>query len=87
MSQSLTDFYLNWNIIHNIHTRSKCVYLREPTFSSKALRRNLEVDVCKDVSGDFERILVALLQGKREGSVDDAQVKHDAEALYRGGEA
>ncbi len=43
--------------------------------------------MCKDVSGDFERILVALLQGKREGSVDDAQVKHDAEALYRGGEA
>lgn len=52
-----------------------------------ALRRSLEIDVKNDVSGDFEKLLIALLQGKREADVNDRKVAEDAEALYRGGEA
>uniref|UniRef100_A0A5K3F056 Annexin n=1 Tax=Mesocestoides corti TaxID=53468 RepID=A0A5K3F056_MESCO len=50
------------------------------------VRRNLETDVKGDVSGDLERVLVALLQGKRETECDPTQVTKDAEELYQGGE-
>ncbi|VDL94924.1 unnamed protein product [Schistocephalus solidus] len=52
-----------------------------------ALRRNLELDVKHDTSGDFERVLIALLQGQRGADVSDAQLRTDCEELYKGGEA
>ncbi|VDN14627.1 unnamed protein product [Dibothriocephalus latus] len=50
-------------------------------------RKNLESDVKHDTAGNFEKVLVALLQGKRGKDVDDAQLREDCEALYKGGEA
>ncbi|KAM7534942.1 hypothetical protein Aperf_G00000095750 [Anoplocephala perfoliata] len=50
-------------------------------------RRSLEDDVIHDVSGDFERVLVALLQGQRRRTFDKEDVTNDCETLYRAGEA
>ena len=46
-------------------------------------------DVRGDTSGDFEKILVAMLQAQREENVpaDMTRANADAEALYRAGEA
>ncbi|VDK81949.1 unnamed protein product [Dibothriocephalus latus] len=55
--------------------------------STLSLRRNLELDVKKDTSGDFEKVLIALLQGQRGGDVDEGKIREDCEALYKGGEA
>ncbi|VDN19390.1 unnamed protein product [Dibothriocephalus latus] len=52
-----------------------------------ALRRNLELDVKNDTSGDFQKVLIALLQGQRTGDVDDAKLREECRALYKGGEA
>nr|VZI51207.1 unnamed protein product [Spirometra erinaceieuropaei] len=52
-----------------------------------ALRRNLELDVKNDTSGDFQRVLIALLQAQRGSDVDDVQIRADCEELYKGGEA
>lgn len=48
----------------------------------------LEEDIRKDTRGTFERLLVALCQGKRdEGSdVDFAKAEADAQTLFDGGE-
>ncbi|KAH9284095.1 Annexin A13 [Echinococcus granulosus] len=50
-------------------------------------RRSLEQDVIHDVSGDFERVLVALLQGKRRSKFTKDDVVKDCESLYQAGEA
>ncbi|VDD81476.1 unnamed protein product [Mesocestoides corti] len=50
-------------------------------------KRNLEEDVRSDTSGDFRKVLIALLQASREEGCDEAQAKEDCEALYQGGEA
>ncbi|KAL5109528.1 Annexin A13 [Taenia crassiceps] len=50
-------------------------------------RRSLEQDVIHDVSGDFERVLVAMLQGKRREKFDKDDVTKDCESLYQAGEA
>ncbi|KAM7535367.1 hypothetical protein Aperf_G00000090373 [Anoplocephala perfoliata] len=49
---------------------------------------NLENDVRKDTSGDFEKILVAMMQGDRDESpqVDMNMVKTDTDRVYRAGE-
>lgn len=50
--------------------------------------RNLEHDIRSDTSGDFEMILVAMMQGNRDESpqVDMNLVKTDADKLYKAGE-
>ncbi|VDM31471.1 unnamed protein product [Hydatigera taeniaeformis] len=60
--------------------------LQKHVFQHLAVKRNLETDVKADVRGDLEFVLVALLQGKRETSFNQAQVNEDTEALYSGGE-
>lgn len=50
-------------------------------------RRSLEQDVIHDVSGDFERVLVALLQGKRRTTFTKEDIVEDCESLYKAGEA
>ncbi|VUZ52614.1 unnamed protein product [Hymenolepis diminuta] len=49
-------------------------------------RRSLEQDVINDVSGDFERVLVAILQAKRRQTFDKEDVVRDCETLYKSGE-
>eukprot|EP00108_Taenia_solium_P002671 TsM_000538900 transcript=TsM_000538900 gene=TsM_000538900 len=50
-------------------------------------RRSLEQDVIHDASGDFERVLVAILQGRRREKFDKDDVVKDCESLYQAGEA
>ncbi|KAM3172397.1 hypothetical protein ACTXT7_014624 [Hymenolepis weldensis] len=54
----------------------------------KLFGRDVIQDVKSDTSRDFERILVAMLQGQREENtnVDMSQVTADAEQLYNAGE-
>lgn len=49
-------------------------------------RRSLEQDVMHDVSGDFKRLLVAILQGKRRKTFDKEDIVSDCESLYKAGE-
>jgi predicted transcriptional regulator len=51
-------------------------------------KNTLEKDVKGDTSGDFEKVLVAILQCKRpvNGKIDYDAAKKDAEALYKAGE-
>ncbi|XP_061690860.1 annexin A5a [Syngnathoides biaculeatus] len=46
----------------------------------------LEKDICSDTSGWYKRLLVILLQGRREEGVDEATVQKDAKDLYAAGE-
>ena len=50
--------------------------------------RDLEKDITSETSGDFQRILVAILQAQRneDPRVDHTQVELDADALYKSGE-
>nr|CDS24478.1 annexin [Echinococcus granulosus] len=50
------------------------------------LRRNIEKDIQNDLSGDFEKFIVALLQGIRQQGVDQLAAEADADALYSAGE-
>lgn len=50
------------------------------------MKRSLETDVKEDVRGDLQFVLVAILQGKRETTLNEVQVREDTEALYNGGE-
>jgi len=49
-------------------------------------RNSLENDIRGDTSGYFRRLLVALIQGKRDETNNQYDVKADVEALYRAGE-
>ncbi|KAM9377807.1 annexin A5a [Pholidichthys leucotaenia] len=46
----------------------------------------LEKDICGDTSGDYQRLLVILLQGSREEGVDRGMIEKDAKELYAAGE-
>uniref|UniRef100_A0A3B4YVD3 Annexin n=1 Tax=Seriola lalandi dorsalis TaxID=1841481 RepID=A0A3B4YVD3_SERLL len=46
----------------------------------------LEKDVCGDTSGDYQKLLVILLQGSREEGVDEGKIEKDAKDLYAAGE-
>ncbi|KAM3176049.1 hypothetical protein ACTXT7_007279 [Hymenolepis weldensis] len=59
------------------------IYLLNAT---NVARRSLEQDVIDDVSGDFERVLVAILQAKRRQTFDKDDVVRDCETLYKSGE-
>ncbi|VDN99293.1 unnamed protein product [Rodentolepis nana] len=52
----------------------------------KALRRDIEKDIISDLSGDFEKFIVAILQGAREEALDRDAAAADVEALYNAGE-
>jgi annexin A7/11 len=49
-------------------------------------RNSLENDIKGDTSGYFRRLLVALIQGNRDESNKQYDVKADVEALYKAGE-
>jgi len=50
-------------------------------------KRNLEKDIEGDTSGDFRRVLIALVQAQRDDAKgDDELARADALALYGGGE-
>ncbi|KAL5109479.1 Annexin A7 [Taenia crassiceps] len=53
---------------------------------TSALRRNIEKDIRSDLSGNFEKFIVALLQGVREQGLDQSAAEADADALYAAGE-
>ncbi|KAI3351446.1 hypothetical protein L3Q82_020301 [Scortum barcoo] len=46
----------------------------------------LEKDICGDTSGNYQKLLVILLQGSREEGVDEGQIEEDAKELYAAGE-
>lgn len=46
----------------------------------------LEVAINKETSGDFRRVLIAVLQARRETSCDETQARQDAMELYKAGE-
>ena len=50
-------------------------------------KRNLEKDIKSETRGDFEKLLVALLQGQRDEleKPDKAAAKASAEELYKAG--
>ncbi|VUZ55083.1 unnamed protein product [Hymenolepis diminuta] len=50
--------------------------------------RDLEKDVASETSGDFKRILIAILQAQRDesGYIDHNKVEVDADTLYKCGE-
>ncbi|KAM7535157.1 hypothetical protein Aperf_G00000090360 [Anoplocephala perfoliata] len=50
------------------------------------IRRNIESDIISDLSGDFEKFIVAILQGAREQGLDRKAAEADVEALYSAGE-
>nr|CDS26800.1 annexin [Hymenolepis microstoma] len=50
------------------------------------LRHDIEKDVISDLSGDFEKFIVAILQGAREEALDRDAAVADVEALYSAGE-
>ncbi|KAM7535549.1 hypothetical protein Aperf_G00000090445 [Anoplocephala perfoliata] len=59
-----------------------------PAAYQKRFGRDVMKDVQSDTSGDFEKILIAMLQGQREENtnVDMNQAASDAEALHEAGE-
>ncbi|EUB59907.1 Annexin A7 [Echinococcus granulosus] len=69
-------------IPHGIKQIKKKLWLNE----GLALRRNIEKDIRNDLSGDFEKFIVALLQGIRQQGVDQLAAEADADALYSAGE-
>jgi len=57
------------------------------TAFTKMYSRDLEKDVKSETGGDFERILVSLIQGKREtGPANQALADKEADELYAAGE-
>ncbi|KAM7536173.1 hypothetical protein Aperf_G00000090386 [Anoplocephala perfoliata] len=59
-----------------------------PAAYQRRFGRDVIKDIQSDTSRDFEKILVAMLQGQREENinVDMSQAASDAEALYQAGE-
>ncbi|KAM9833504.1 annexin A5a isoform 1-T3 [Syngnathus typhle] len=57
------------------------VTVYEKEFGSK-----LEKDICSDTSGYYQRLLVILLQGRREEGVKEPNISKDAKDLYAAGE-
>ena len=53
----------------------------------KIFKRDLEKDIKSETRGDFEKLLVALLQGQRDEleKPDKAAAKASAEELYKAG--
>uniref|UniRef100_A0A3B5L901 Annexin n=1 Tax=Xiphophorus couchianus TaxID=32473 RepID=A0A3B5L901_9TELE len=47
---------------------------------------DLEEDVCGDTSGHFKRLLVILLQAKRQSGIQEGNIETDAQALFKAGE-
>lgn len=49
-------------------------------------RRSLELDITSEVSGDFGRVMVALLQAQRKKTFNKEDVTRDCQLLYQAGE-
>lgn len=48
--------------------------------------KSLEDTIEKETGGVFKRVLVAILQARRESGNDEAQARQDAMELYNAGE-
>ncbi|CDI98572.1 annexin [Echinococcus multilocularis] len=49
-------------------------------------QKSLEDDVESETSGDFKRVLVAILQARRECDCNESQAREDAMEIYKAGE-
>ena len=47
---------------------------------------SLEDDITSETSGDFKRVLVAILQARRDTDCDESQARQDAMELFEAGE-
>lgn len=76
----------DWSIIIELSV-NKCL-IQFGFFFPVVFGRDVIQDVKGDTSRDFEKILVAMLQGQREENtnVDMGQASADAEQLYNAGE-
>ncbi|XP_067679016.1 annexin A5-like isoform X1 [Haliotis asinina] len=76
------------HIIDILVSRSNMEIQDIKTVYKELFQADLEEDIKSEVSGDFQRVLVGLVQGKRsvEQMVEDAAAKADMEDVYNGGE-
>ncbi|KAM3176046.1 hypothetical protein ACTXT7_007276 [Hymenolepis weldensis] len=75
------------NILIDILCTAKNEDNKEITNAFKKKTGNsLEEMIEKETSGDFKRVLIAILQARRETGCDETQARQDAMELYKAGE-